>query len=39
MDKNKLWLLDAHCDAFEMQNFLEHDFQEFSMNANLLIYN
>jgi membrane dipeptidase len=24
--KNKLWLLDAHCDAFEMRNFLGHDF-------------
>lgn len=26
MDKNKLWLLDAHCDAFEMRNFLGHNF-------------
>lgn len=26
VDKNNLWLLDAHCDAFEMRNFLGHDF-------------
>ena len=22
----KLWLLDAHCDSFEMRNFLKHEF-------------
>lgn len=26
MNTEKLWLLDAHCDSFEMRNFLEHDF-------------
>lgn len=26
MNINKLWLIDAHCDAFEMRNFLGHDF-------------
>jgi membrane dipeptidase len=26
INKNNLWLLDAHCDAFEMRNFLRHDF-------------
>jgi len=26
MNKNNPWLLDAHCDAFEMRNFLGHDF-------------
>lgn len=26
MEKNNLWLLDAHCDSFEMRNFLNHDF-------------
>lgn len=24
--KSNLWLIDAHCDAFEMRNFLGHDF-------------
>ena len=26
MSKSNLWLLDAHCDAFEMRNFLGHEF-------------
>lgn len=26
MQKNDLWMLDAHCDSFEMRNFLDHNF-------------
>jgi hypothetical protein len=32
MQKNKPWLIDAHCDAFEMRNFLGHNL---SLDENL----